>query len=70
MSHVFDETDWVNVDEDDADEDEMEDGEEVEVKPEVDLYLERRNGGRRVHELPHNADFLPKAGPGSAVTGS
>ena len=61
MSHVFDETDWVNAHDEDDDEDEMEDGDEVEVKPEEDPYLERRNGGRRVHELPHIQDFLPKA---------
>ena len=60
MSHVFDETDWVNLNDDDDEEEDMEDGDEVEVTPEVDLYLERRNGGRRVHELPHIADFLPK----------
>jgi hypothetical protein len=60
MSHVFDEQEWVTVDEDD-DEEDAEDGDESEMKPEVDLYLERRNGGRRVHEIPHIQDFLPKA---------
>jgi hypothetical protein len=60
MSHVFDETDWVNMNDEDDEEEDMEDGDEVEVTPEVDIYLERRNGGRRVHELPHIADFLPK----------
>jgi hypothetical protein len=61
MSHVFDEQEWIAGDEED-DEDEQEEGEEVEMKPEEDIYLERRNGGRRVHEIPHIADFLPKTG--------
>ncbi len=60
MSHVFDEQDWISVDVEDE-EDDQEEGEEVEMKPEEDYYIERRNGGRRVHELPHIADFLPKA---------
>jgi hypothetical protein len=64
MSHVFDETDWVNAYGEDDEEEEMEDGDEVEVKPEEDPYLERRNGGRRVHEIPHIEDFLPKAEAG------
>jgi hypothetical protein len=59
MSHVFDEQEWVTVDEDD-DEEDAQDGDEVEMKAEEDPYLERRNGGRRVHEIPHIADFLPK----------
>jgi len=64
MSHVFDEEEWVAADEDD-DEEEAEDGDEVEMKPEVDYYIERRNGGRRVHEIPNIAEFLPKdPGPG------
>jgi hypothetical protein len=58
MSHVFDEQEWIVEDDD---EDEAADGEEeVEMKPEEDPYLERRNGGRRVHEIPHIEDFLPK----------
>jgi hypothetical protein len=61
MSHVFDEADWVAEDEDD-DEDEQKEGEEVEMKLVEDPYLERRNGGRRVHEIPNIADYLPKAG--------
>jgi hypothetical protein len=61
MSHVFDEQEWIAGDEDD-DEDEQEEGEEVEMKAVEDPYLERRNGGRRVHEIPHIADFLPKSG--------
>jgi hypothetical protein len=57
MSHVFDETEWI-ADEDEEDQEDSE--EEVEMKPEEDPYFERRNGGRRVHEIPHIADFLPK----------
>jgi hypothetical protein len=60
MSHVFDETEWVAAD--GGEEEDAEDGEEVEVVPVEDPYLERRNGGRRVLELPRIADFLP--GPG------
>jgi len=60
MSHVFDEQEWVTVDDED-DEEEAEDGDESEMKPEEDYYMERRNGGRRVHEIPNIADFLPKA---------
>ena len=60
MSHVFDEQEWISADADN-DEEDMEDGEETEMKPEVDPYLERRNGGRRIHEIPHIEEFLPKA---------
>jgi hypothetical protein len=57
MSHVFDEQEWVA----EGDEDETEEGEgEVEMKPEEDPYFERRTGGRRVHEIPNIADYLPK----------
>jgi hypothetical protein len=59
MSHVFDEQEWIAIDEDDIEED-AEDGDETEMKPEEDPYLVRRNGGRRVHEIPHIQDFLPK----------
>ncbi len=59
MSHVFDEQEWVVDDEEDTEED-SEDGDEVAMKPEEDYYMERRNGGRRVHEIPNIADFLPK----------
>ena len=55
MSHVFDDQEWIAADEDEEDEDE-----DVEMKPEEDPYFERRNGGRRVHELPNIADFLPR----------
>jgi hypothetical protein len=60
MSHVFDEQEWIAEDEED-DEDEQEEGEEVQMKAAEDPYLERRNGGRRVHEIPNIADYLPKA---------
>lgn len=65
MSHIFDEQEWIAEDEED-DEEEQEEGEEVEMKPDEDPYLERRTGGRRIHELPDIADYLPKAGPGPA----
>jgi len=68
MSHVFDEQEWIAGDEDD-DEDEQGEGEEVEMVPEEDPYLERRSGGRRVHEIPSIADFLPKAGGEGSPTG-
>ena len=61
MSHVFDEQEWIVADEED-DEEEAEDGDEVEMKLDEDPYLARRNGGRRVHEIPHIEDFLPKPG--------
>jgi len=65
MSHVFDEeVDLVFTnsegEEIDEDEDTGEEGdEEIEAKPEEDPYFERRNGGRRVRELPDIAKFLP-----------
>ena len=52
MSHVFDEQDWVVADEAGRRRRGPEDGDEVEMKPEEDHYFERRNGGRRVHEIP------------------
>lgn len=58
MSHFFDEQEWFA----DEDEEEQEDGEEVEMKPVEDPYLERRNGGRRIHEIPNIADYLPGQG--------
>jgi hypothetical protein len=63
MSHVFDEQEWIV-----ADEDEEESDDDVEMKPEEDPYFERRNGGRRVHELPNIADYLPKPGDAGGVT--
>ncbi|WP_404425233.1 hypothetical protein [Nibricoccus sp. IMCC34717] len=67
MSHYFDETDWVVDGEDDdfeagaEDEDGREVNEEVEMKEEVDPWLERRNGGRRVRELPDIRRYLGKS---------
>lgn len=63
MSHVFDEEqDWIftNADGDEIDEqEETEEGEEeIEAKPEEDPYFARRQGGRRVKELPDIAKFL------------
>ena len=56
MSHVFDEElDWEVTGEGE----EEAEGEEVEVHPEEDPYLQRRPGGRRVKEIPDIADFLP-----------
>jgi hypothetical protein len=65
MSHVFDEPDWTAVDEDD-DEELQEEGEEVPMEEVVDPYLLRRNGGRRVHELPHIEEYL-SPGPGESA---
>lgn len=64
MSHVFDEElNWIftNAEGDEIDEQEEtgDDDEEIEAKPEEDPYFERRNGGRRVKELPDIASFLP-----------
>jgi hypothetical protein len=63
MTHVFDEEqDWIftNSDGDEIDEqEETENGdEEIEAKPEEDPYFVRRNGGRRVKELPDIGQFL------------
>jgi hypothetical protein len=63
MSHVFDEEqDWVftNSEGEEIDEqEETEDGDdEIEAKPEEDPYFERRNGGRRVKEIPDIAKYL------------
>jgi hypothetical protein len=56
MSHAFDEPEWVA--EGDVEEEDQGEGEEVEMTEEVDPYFERRNGGRRVVELPRIAEFL------------
>lgn len=66
VSHVFDaEQNWVftNAEGDEIDEqEETEDGDdEIEAKPEEDPYFERRNGGRRVKEIPDIAKFLGAA---------
>jgi hypothetical protein len=58
MSHVFDEQEWIADVEDEEDAEEGD--EEVEMKPEEDPYFKRRAGGRRVREIPHIEDFLPK----------
>lgn len=63
MSHVFDEEqDWIftNAEGEEIDEqEETEDGDdEIEAKPEEDPYFARRNGGRRVKELPDIAKYL------------
>jgi hypothetical protein len=63
MSHVFDEEqDWIltNSEGEEIDEqEETEDGdEEIEAKPAEDPYFERRNGGRRVKEIPDIAKYL------------
>ncbi len=67
ISHVFDEEeDWVTAEGDDA-EAEDEDGagaggeEEVKMVLEEDPYFARRQGGRRVKELPDIAEFLNRA---------
>jgi hypothetical protein len=63
MTHVFDEEqDWIFTDSSGEEIDEQEESEtgddEIEAKPEEDPYFERRNGGRRVKELPDIAKFL------------
>ena len=61
MSHVFDEEqDWIftNAEGEEIDEQEDSDDEEIEAKPEEDPYFARRNGGRRLKEIPNIADFL------------
>jgi hypothetical protein len=65
MSHVFDEEpNWIftNAEGEEIDEHEETgdaDDDEIEAKPEEDPYFERRNGGRRVKEIPDIAKFLP-----------
>lgn len=67
MSHVFDEEpNWIFTDSEGEEIDEQEDTEagdeeEITAKPEEDPYFERRNGGRRVKELPDIRKFLPPA---------
>ena len=63
MSHVFDEEqDWVFTNAEGEEIDEQEDVEEgddeIEARPEEDPYFERRNGGRRVKEIPNIAEYL------------
>lgn len=67
MSHYFDEPDYElagggSIEEGIDDEDEplkRKSDEEIEVVEEVDEYLARRAGGRRVKEIPDIAKFLP-----------
>lgn len=62
MTHAFDEEqDWVltNSDGEEIDEDEAEENEELQAAPEEDPYFARRNGGRRVKEIPDVTRFLP-----------
>lgn len=66
MSHVFDEEqDWIftNAEGEEIDEQEEtdDDEDEIEAKPEEDPYFERRNGGRRVKQIPNIAEYLDKA---------
>ncbi|HVS52669.1 MAG TPA: hypothetical protein VHD62_09960 [Opitutaceae bacterium] len=61
MTHVFDEEqDLVFTDStgEEIDEQEDSDEEEIEATPEEDPYFARRNGGRRVREIPDIAQFL------------
>jgi hypothetical protein len=63
VSQAFDEEqDWIftNAEGDEIDEEDITDDEEEEVQatPAVDPYFERRNGGRRVKELPDIAKYL------------
>jgi hypothetical protein len=64
MSQVFDEEqDWIftNAEGEEIDEQEETEGDEndeIEAKPAEDPYFERRNGGRRVKEIPDIAKFL------------
>jgi hypothetical protein len=58
VSHLFDEPDWEVLDEEDEEDEDADSEEEVEVVLEVDPYLERRAGGRRVREIPDVAKFL------------
>jgi hypothetical protein len=58
MSHAFDEPEWTVVGEEDEHGEESSGEEEVEVTREVDPYFERRNGGRRMKEIPDIREFL------------
>lgn len=64
MTHLFDEEpNWIFTDasgEEIDEQEEADDEDEVEAKLEEDPYLERRNGGRRVKEIPNIARFLEK----------
>jgi hypothetical protein len=61
MTHVFDEEPnlvFTDSSGEEIDEQEESDDDEIEAKPEEDPYFERRNGGRRVKEIPDIAKFL------------
>jgi len=65
VSHLFDEPDWVIIDEkgerdaEDDDEEEPQDAEEeIEIVQKEDPYLERRAGGRRVKEIVEISKYL------------
>jgi hypothetical protein len=71
MTHVFeDEPDWIftNAEGEEIDEqEESEDGEdEIEARPEEDPYFARRNGGRRLKEIPDIAQYLADDGKETA----
>lgn len=59
MAHLFDdELNWIVTSASGDDEDSSEGDEEVDAAPEADPFLERRAGGRRVHEIPDIGKFL------------
>ncbi|PTY06204.1 hypothetical protein DB347_12210 [Opitutaceae bacterium EW11] len=73
MSHLFDEPDWEILDEEDLeegseDEEGRETNEEIEVVAEMDPYLERRAGGRRVKEIPDIRKVLGQLPPQTQPT--
>jgi hypothetical protein len=58
IAHLFDEEpNWIVTGGDD--EEEAEGDEEIEAAPEEDRFLARHAGGRRVHEIPDIAKYLP-----------
>jgi hypothetical protein len=63
MTHIFDEEqDWIFTDAEgkkiDEDDETADDDEEIVATPEEDPYFVRRNGGRRLKEIPDIAKFL------------
>ncbi len=59
MSHLFDETEWVALDDSgEEEEQEQEEDEEVELTPKADPYFERNAAGRRLKEIPDIERFL------------
>jgi hypothetical protein len=73
ISQAFDpDQDWVltNAEGEEIDEEEETEGdEEVEATLAVDPYFERRNGGRRVKEIPDIAKYLEAPPPNPAAAG-